>query len=208
MDAVPVKDPLSEVNGWRRVGGRRIDFVATAVELQEVLDCGLHFGEGPWGATGSDFVRQDSGGMGAWVPFQVDSTELTVWDAGSPAHRFNVMVWSAQYTSGLPRATPSSRYDQLCGWSGFITVQRQPTPPSPGCVQASFTLVDQLRREDTGHLRTYPEYRRVFERLRRDVLRRTATANHSSTRPGAVGERWTQAASLARATDSGGASTP
>lgn len=193
-DSIPAVEPLLSTDGWSRVGGRRLSFVATHAELQRLLREALREDEGPWALTGVDRMRGDSGTTTA-IPFRCEGIDIAACE-GPCGARDEVLVWSSAFTPELPPAS-SPDYSTLCVWSGFIGVQRFGVECDEGC-EVSLFLVDRLRHLDTGQERRYADYFRVFERLRRRVRPSLIADTNRISRDGLVSRdpttRWTSEA--------------
>lgn len=157
--------PLLDAGGWSRVGGRRIDFVTTDEELQGLLAGCLKVSEGPWALIGARSVP-DPHRRRRFVheEFRCNGIDLSSCD---PHRKANLWAWSEGFTGPLPPL--GADVERLCSWNGFIGVKRLAWAESGG--EVGLTLVDRVRHPN-DHERTYSEYRRVFERLRRSVRSR------------------------------------
>lgn len=171
--------PLDDDDGWLRVGGRRIDFVTTLSELQDLLNGALRADEGPWALTGVDLVRTDVLRYRRQL-FVCPTIDLATCDKSAAQHRLNVWAWSGALTRSLPRS--SDRYETLCSFNGFIGVQRS-GDWSGGGGEAALMVVDRVRHV-SGDERHHAEYRRVFERLRRAVRKRLVAETHRRGKDG------------------------
>lgn len=178
-----------------RVGrGRRIDFVTTLGELQDLLHGALRADEGPWALTGVDLVRTEARRY-RQQSFVCPTIELATCDKTAVHHRINVWAWSGALTQRLPR--PSERYERVCSFNGFIGVQRSGDWSSGGGGEAALMVVDRVRHL-SGDERHHAEYRRVFERLRRALRKRLVAETQRRDKEGNnyVDDtlRWTAAA--------------
>lgn len=185
--------PLDDDEDWARVGGRRIDFVTTLGELQELLHGALRADEGPWALTGVDLVRTEAHRY-RQQSFVCPTIDLAICDKTAVPHRLNVWAWSGGLTRSVPQS--SDRYETLCSFNGFIGVQRR-GDWSGGGGEAGLMVVDRVRHV-SGDERHHAEYRRVFERLRRAVRKRLVAETHRRDKDGNyyVDDklRWTAAA--------------
>jgi hypothetical protein len=196
---------LTSPEGWFRPGDHRLDFFATLDELQELLDVGLPDALAPWHLTGADLVpRPDQPDRYHQVPWASSDVDLsTASQSPIGKARTNLFVWSAQLTSGELPCDPGQTYESLCSVNGFLLLQLGRLDNLARLSPASLCHVDRFVSAATGEERRYPEYLRVYNRLRRLVRTRIIAPSVQTFPDGTawVNEdvRWTAGAVAAHA---------
>jgi hypothetical protein len=157
--------------GWYRVGGSRFDFYATDDEIAEWLLETLPADFAPYAIIGAEWVEEER----RWQPFEYPLAQTR--EAFSRHRGANFWIRSDQ-------VSPSVRGDDQVGvaYGGLILVQLGFEREDGRIEDARIAVVDRLRHEVTGEERRQPEYRRIFDRLRRS-LRKRAVVETIRTRP-------------------------
>jgi hypothetical protein len=157
--------------GWYRVGGSRFDFYATDEEIAEWLLETLPSDLAPYAVVGEEWIEEEQ----RWKPFEYRLDEIR--QAFTRHRDSNFWIRSDQLS-------PRIRGDDRVGvsYGGLILVQLGFKREDGRIEDASIAVVDRLRHEITGEERRQPEYRRIFDRLRRS-LRKRAVVKTMRTRP-------------------------
>jgi hypothetical protein len=204
--AVAAADPLTSLSGWLRPGGHRLTFFATREELQELLDAGLPGAFDPWHLTGADVVpRPDQTDRYYQCPWTSGVVDLLALDRKPGGRsRTNIFIWSERLTNRLPPLEPGTAFEGLCSFNGFLLIQPGDREDPSGYRETSLCIVDRIVNTTTGEERRYPEYFRVFNRLRRLVRKRLIASTVLMYPDGAeyvdTRTRWTRGAAAAHAT--------
>jgi hypothetical protein len=162
--------PVKELDDWFRTGrGHRFDFFATNEDVQEWLLIALQPAYAPFTLAGYHTV-----------PFECQITEFMQCRADRDGTiRWNFWICSKMLTPELP-LQPDIRLDKLCSLSGLVGLQhgfmrrvRNPRDPAITRYQAasSISVVAEVYNQQTGAVRSYPEYKKIFETLRRRIRR-------------------------------------
>jgi hypothetical protein len=155
--------------GWYRVGGSRFDFYATDEEIAEWLLETLPPEFAPYAVTGAEWSEEER----RWEPFEYPLAQVR--EAFKRHRDSNFWIRSDQLS---PRLRGD---DKAVTYGGLILVQLG-SERKGRFEDASIAVVDRLRHEVTGEERRQPEYRRIFDRLRRS-LRKRAVVNTMRTLP-------------------------
>jgi hypothetical protein len=157
--------------GWYRVGGSRLDFYATDDEIAEWLLEMLPSEFAPYAVIGDEWVEEER----RWQPFEYSLAQLRKAFA---RHR------GANFWIRSDQLSPRLRGDDHVGvvYGGLILVQLGSQREDGLIEDASISVVDRLRHEVTGEEQRQPEYRRIFDRLRRS-LRKRLVVTTMRTRP-------------------------
>jgi hypothetical protein len=185
-------DLLTSTDGWYRPGGHRLDFFATRDELQELLDLGLPDAFAPWHLTGADSLpRPDQPDRYYQSPWSSPDIDLAA-ASRTPAlrTRTDFFIWSEQLTSGEPPRGTGSLHEVLCSFNGFLLLQLGGQDSLARFSPSSWCIVDRIVHWTTGEERRYPDYLRVYNRLRRLIRKRLIA---SSVQIFPDGEEWVNA---------------
>lgn len=145
------------LDDWYRVGGSVLQFYATDDEVVELLEEMLLPEFAPYALIGQEWRDNQ------WHPF-----EFGLAEGRDAFRRGHVSYWirSEVLSPGLP-GTDQKRLS----FSGLIEVQ--PGREWQGRTSdSSIAVVDRIRHMQTGEERRQPEYRRIFDRLRRAIRKR------------------------------------
>lgn len=159
--------------GWYRVGGSRFDFYATDEEIAEWLLETLPPEFAPYAVTGAEWIEKER----RWEAFEYPLAHVR--EAFARHRGSNFWIRSDQLSPQLRGD------DKAVAYGGLILVQlgleRQ------GKIEdASIAIVDRLRHEETGEERRQPEYRRIFDRLRRSMRKRAVVETIGTLPDGAT----------------------
>jgi hypothetical protein len=146
--------------GWYRVGGSRFDFYATDEEIAEWLVETLPPEFAPYAVIGADWIEEER----HWEPFEYALAEIS--DAFARYRGSNFWIRSDQLS---PRRHGD---DEAVAFGGLILVQLGFEREDGRVEDASIAVADRLRHEVTGEERRQPQYRRIFDRLRRSLRKR------------------------------------
>jgi len=155
---------------WYRVGGSRTDFYATDDEIADWLLESLPSELAPYAIVGREWVEEER----LWRAFEYPLSQIR--EAFAHKRECNLWIRSDQLS---PRVSGEDETPLVHG--GLILVQLG-TERSGVVEEASIAVVDRLRHEVTGAERRQPEYRRIFDRLRRS-LRKRLVVTTVRTRP-------------------------
>jgi hypothetical protein len=156
--------------GWYRVGGSRTDFYATDEEIAEWLLETLPPEYAPYALVGREWIEPEH----RWRGFELPLSQIR--DAFAQKRGRNLWIRSDQLSPHM-----SGEDQTQLAYGGLILVQLG--SERNGVVEdTSIAVVDRLRHEVTGAERTQPEYRRIFDRLRRSLRKRLVVAT-MRTRP-------------------------
>jgi hypothetical protein len=145
------------LDDWYRVGGSRLQFYATNDEVAELLEEMLLPEFAPYAVIGQEW-RDDQ-----WHPFEFALEQIR--EAFRRRH-VNYWIRSDVLSPGL-----TGTDEKRVSFSGLILVQ--PGRPWHGRIEeSSIAVVDRIRHTETGEERRQPEYRRIFDRLRRSMRKR------------------------------------
>jgi hypothetical protein len=197
-------DLLDNSNDWFRPGGHRLDFFATLDELQQILDIGLPDALAPWHLTGSDLVpRPDRPDRYYQHPWSLPNVDLASATQTPTRSRTKLFIWSERLTSGEPPQVPGTKYETLCSINGFLLLRLGHLDNFSRTTSCSWGHVDRFVNVTTGEERRYPEYLKVFNRIRR-LIRKHLIAPSVLTFPNGMDwvnehTRWTAGAIAAHA---------
>jgi hypothetical protein len=145
------------LDDWYRVGGSRLQFYATNDEVAEWLEEMLLPEFAPYAVIGQE--RRDD----QWRPFEFALKQIR--EAFRHRH-VNYWIRSDVLSPGL-----TGTDEKRVSFSGLILVQ--PGREWQGRIgDSSIAIVDRIRHIETGEERRRPEYRRIFDRLRRSMRKR------------------------------------
>jgi hypothetical protein len=169
---------------WYRVGGSRLQFYATDDEIAEWLEEMLPSEFAPFAVIGQERLED------RWHPFEFHLHAIR--DAFRGQH-VNYWIRSNVLSPGLVGTD-----EKRVSFSGLILVQ--PGRPWRGRVgDASIAVVDRIRHLETGEERRHPEYRRIFDRLRRPMRKRLVVRTLLTFPDGATEESFPMTARAADA---------
>jgi hypothetical protein len=145
------------LDDWYRVGGSRLQFYATDDEVAEWLEEMLLGEFAPYAVIGQE--RSDD----QWRPFEFALEQIR--EAFRQRH-VNYWIRSDVLSPGL-----TGTDEKRVSFSGLILVQ--PGRERKGRIEdSSIAVVDRIRHIETSEERRRPEYRRIFDRLRRSMRKR------------------------------------
>jgi len=152
---------MESYEGWHRVGGSRFDFYATDEEIAEWLLELLPSDFAPYAVIGAGWIEEEQ----RWQRFEYPLGEIQ--EAFARHRGANFWIRSDQLS---PRIRGNDHVGASYG--GLILVQLGFRREDGRIEDASIAVVDRLRHELTGEERRQPEYRRIFDRLRRSLRKR------------------------------------
>jgi hypothetical protein len=167
-----------ELEQWFRTGrGHRFDFFATDEEIQEWLQAALPAVYRPYTLIGVDRIKQTRFRYGA-KSFECPVSQfLQCRIAEVGVRRSHYWVRSQKLTPKLPLQVDLG-IDHVYSFSGLVSLQHgsmirvgNPRVPAVPLYQAasSISVVPQVQNRQTGEIRDYPEYLKIFESLRRRI---------------------------------------
>lgn len=160
---------LTDITHWYSKRSNRLQFFATDADLQEVLDAALPAELGPWRLTGADNLQyQSEPPRYQEYPYSLETTQLApAGDDARGRRRMNMFLWTPSLTTELPPQEPSLRYTAGCSLNGFVLVQRRERRRRLEYFEGALGIVHRVVNHTEGTERDYPEYLKVFNRLRR-----------------------------------------
>jgi hypothetical protein len=181
---------MASYDRWYRVGGSRTDFYATDEEIAEWLLENLPPNFAPYAIVGRQWSERER----RWPSFEYPLADIR--EAFAERRGCNLWIRSDQLS---PRV--GGEDETSLSYGGLILVQLGSQRDDGAIEPASIAIVDRLRHETTGEERTQPQYRRIFDRLRRSLKKRLVVTTTRTNRGGVVhcGPRMTARAAEAHA---------
>jgi hypothetical protein len=177
--------PVEEIANWYRVGGHRLNFFATDEEVQRWLLTGLPDEFAPYRIIAD---RQ----------FTCEVQEFFLQLRKNNPATLMFYVWSRMLMPdlALTPTSPAQMYWNLNGLVGLMplrpaVIRLHPHDPASSSVRWSstaLTVVDRVKCPNTGEMREYPESRRIFQGLRRMIMKELVYVALGMTNAGVVYE--------------------
>ena len=168
---------IENPDGWFRLGrGKSLQFFATDEEVQQWLNEALPSEYAPYFLVSTDLVKEGKDYVQS--PFQCDIADFLKCQREKAAkRRINFWIWSKILTPDLS-LRHGTWVTAALSLNGLVHLQHGSIfAPQKGADPAhtlyrdvsSIGLVHRVQHVETGEIRVYEDYLRVFEKLRRRI---------------------------------------